>query len=261
MRGYKKVHTWMPTPTCSYTVPPHSVDWIHNGGARVEMVYRGTGSSGAQWTESRTPATAYTPSTGSITMASLGFIAGLHKPYNQALKLPEYYQNAFELLGDGADGKPGDWYLDIPGQSGSGWRSELPRWGADGGGFVYYVTAWGGRPKGGEQCVADYGNTTVCCGQPNGSVTGYQCPATAPTCVGYLDNIHFGSCVSDAPAPPGPPIRAVLPQLETLIHGAPGLTTPSWVGVTFAEATWLRPSTDVGFVELQAVSLPPSLRC
>ena len=36
-------------------------DWKHNGGAKIEMVYRGTHSSGAQWTESRVPATGFDP--------------------------------------------------------------------------------------------------------------------------------------------------------------------------------------------------------
>ena len=45
----------------------------HNGGKGVEMVYRGTGSAGAQWTESRTPVQSVNVSTGMITMAVSGY--------------------------------------------------------------------------------------------------------------------------------------------------------------------------------------------
>ena len=72
------------------------------------MVYRGTHSSGAQWTESRTPATAFAakgllPGHSHIKMAAAGFAAGRNKAYNQHLGLPEYYQNVWELLGDAHD--------------------------------------------------------------------------------------------------------------------------------------------------------------
>jgi hypothetical protein len=42
-------------------------------------------------------------------MAAAGFAAGNNKAYNQHLTVPEYFQNVFELLGDAAGGKPGDW--------------------------------------------------------------------------------------------------------------------------------------------------------
>ena len=91
-----------------YSVPSGTFDWKHNAGAKIEMVYRGTHSSGAQWTESRVPATGYDSATGHITMAAAGFAAGNNKAYNQHLTLPEYFQNVFELLG-ATGGKPGDW--------------------------------------------------------------------------------------------------------------------------------------------------------
>jgi len=91
-------------------VPPSAgLNWTHNGGKGVEMVYRGTGSSGAQWTESRVPVAAYNTAAGAITMAAAGFAAGKNKAYGQHLNLPEYYQNVFELLGDASLGRPGDW--------------------------------------------------------------------------------------------------------------------------------------------------------
>ena len=62
-----------------YTVEGGSFDWQHNGGAKIEMVYRGTQASGAQWTESRTPVTAVDADAGTITMATTGFQAGLNK--------------------------------------------------------------------------------------------------------------------------------------------------------------------------------------
>ena len=95
--------------TTGYSVPSGTFDWTHNGGAKIEMVYRGTHSSGAQWTESRVPVTRYDPATGHITMAAAGFAAGNNKAYNQHLTLPEYFQNAFELLGAAIGGRPGDW--------------------------------------------------------------------------------------------------------------------------------------------------------
>jgi hypothetical protein len=48
------------------------------------------------------------------------------------------------------------------------------------------------------------------------------------------------------------PIHAVLPQLELLVNGSPGLKDISYSDVTFSDATWLLPSTEVGFVEMQA---------
>ena len=44
----------------------------------------------------------------------------------------------------------------------------------------------------------------------------------------------------------------MLPQLQLLVNGTPGLKDISWSNVTFSDATWLLPSTDVGFVEMQA---------
>jgi hypothetical protein len=46
-------------------------------------------------------------------------------------------------------------------------------------------------------------------------------------------------------------LHAVLPQLELLVHVQPGVSGLSWSNVTFAEATWLLPSTELGFVEMQ----------
>lgn len=41
------------------------------------------------------------------------------------------------------------------------------------------------------------GTTKPCCGQGGNPVTPeYQCPTTAPTCVGYAFNRHFGHCVA-----------------------------------------------------------------
>eukprot|EP01051_Picozoa_sp_SAG22_P011477 SAG22_NODE_1108_length_5550_cov_4.655109_5_plen_325_part_00 len=119
-----------------YAVPAAAgLNWSHNKGGLVEMVYRGTKSSGAQWTESRTPVQSYGPGLlpghHHITMAAAGFAAGRNKAYNQHLGLPEYYQNAFELLGAARGGRPGDFYLDLP----------LGGGGGGGGGFVYFVTA------------------------------------------------------------------------------------------------------------------------
>ena len=48
------------------------------------------------------------------------------------------------------------------------------------------------------------------------------------------------------------PIHAVLPQLEMLVHAVPGSKNLTWTDVTFADATWLLPSSEVGFVEMQA---------
>ena len=77
------------TPT-GYSVPAASgLNWTHNSGSAVEMVYRGTHSSGAQWTESRTPVSKFVAGDGlvdghsHITMAAAGFAAGRNKAYNQ----------------------------------------------------------------------------------------------------------------------------------------------------------------------------------
>eukprot|EP01052_Picozoa_sp_SAG31_P024018 SAG31_NODE_2017_length_6663_cov_3.680530_5_plen_262_part_00 len=62
--------------------------WTHNNGRRIEMVYRGTHSSGAQWTESRNWAAGFDASSGEFTMAAAGFAAGKNKAYNQHLGAP-----------------------------------------------------------------------------------------------------------------------------------------------------------------------------
>ena len=215
-----------------YSVSPQ-LNFTHNGGARIEMVYRGTRASGAQWTESRIPAVGY--GGGEFTMAATAFANGNGKPYGQHLNLPELYQNAFELLGHAALGRPGDFYLDLDG---------------GGAGFVYFVTSDGSTPTT-TQCAADHGSTEPCCGQSGKPVPpSYQCPAAAPVCAGYVLDQHFGFC--RAPGKPAGPIRAVLPQLERLVHGTPGARDLAWANVTFADATWLVPSGDEGFVELQA---------
>jgi|EP01047_Picozoa_sp_COSAG01_P064960 hypothetical protein len=169
------------TTLTGYSLRKGSVNWKHNGGAKIEMVYRGTKSSGAQWTESRTPVIAVRDTLlgTHITMATDGFQAGIHKAYNQHLRIPEYVQNVYEMLGDAEHGRAGDFYLDLD---------------ANGKGFLYFVTE----------------------------------------------------------ADSSTPIKAVLPQLELLVDASPGTKNLQWSGVTFAEATWLIPSTDVGFVEMQA---------
>lgn len=126
-------------------------------------------------------------------------------------------------------------------------------------GFVYFVTSDGAPPlppppPGPGQCAANHGSTAPCCGQPGNPVpTAFQCPSAAPTCVGYIYNNHYGHCVAP-PGPPKPPpaIYAVLPQLELLVHGTPGTKDVAWANVVFADATWLLPSSEVGFVEMQA---------
>jgi hypothetical protein len=277
-----------------YSVPPATaaaLNWTHRGGSKIEMVYRGTRASGAQWTESRTPATAFDVRTGAITMASSGFKAGLNKPYGQHLNLPEYYQNSFELLGEAQNGKPGDWYLDLhPNDSTADADTDTgdaDATHAGSAGFVYFVTVDGSvpppspSPPGGPQCAANHGTSKPCCNQPGDPVPlPYQCPATAPTCADYIYKSHYGHCVTPSPTPPPsppkppPPIHAMLPQLEMLVHGTAGtkVTPPpsifrthllfrlipsfsqdlAWSNVVFADATWLRPSSDVGFVEMQA---------
>eukprot|EP01052_Picozoa_sp_SAG31_P024017 SAG31_NODE_2017_length_6663_cov_3.680530_4_plen_280_part_00 len=55
-----------------------------------------------------------------------------------------------------------------------------------------------------------------------------------------------------AEAEAGHPIKAILPQLELLVHGKSGMANVMWTDVTFSDATWLTPSTAVGFIEMQA---------
>ena len=253
------------TTATGYTVPlatASALNWTHNKGAKVEMVYRGTRASGAQWTESRTPATGFDVGSGAITMAAAGFKAGLNKPYDQHLNLPEYYQNAFELLGDAAEGKPGDWYLDVDADAVVDGAQATAGASA---GAVYFVTLDSSvlppspAPPAVGACAANHGSSVPCCGQSGNAVPlPYQCPAAFPTCEGYVYNSHYGHCAAPAPPPPPgppkppPPIHAVLPQLEQLVHGTAGTKDVAWSDVVFAEATWLQPSSSFGFVELQA---------
>ena len=66
----------------------------------------------------------------------------------------------------------------------------------------YMATAAGGG-GGGQDCAADYGKDTPCCGQPAGPGTTvkkqYQCPAGAPACTGYVFDSHWGHCSGAAP--------------------------------------------------------------
>lgn len=52
-----------------------------------------------------------------------------------------------------------------------------------------------------------------------------------------------------AEAEVGHPIKAILPQLELLVHGKPGMANVMWTDVTFSDATWLAPSTEVFLLE------------
>ncbi len=61
-----------------YQVPAGSLNLTYNGGAVVEMVYRGTAASGAQWTESRVPVASADTATGAITMAVRSLRACMH---------------------------------------------------------------------------------------------------------------------------------------------------------------------------------------
>lgn len=65
----------------------------------------------------------------------------------------------------------------------------------------YSVTAGGGGD--GQSCAADHGKDTPCCGQPSAPGTKvdprYQCPASAPTCIGYVYEGHWGHCSGRTP--------------------------------------------------------------
>ena len=55
-------------------------------------------------------------------------------------------------------------------------------------------------------CAADYGSKKPCCDQPGGMVDPqYQCPVSAPYCVGYLHNVRWGGCGPEPPPAPTPP--------------------------------------------------------
>ena len=46
-----------------------------------------------------------------------------------------------------------------------------------------------------QDCAANYGTTSPCCGQPGKPVAPqYVCPAGAPACSGYLYDQHYGKC-------------------------------------------------------------------
>jgi hypothetical protein len=48
------------------------------------------------------------------------------------------------------------------------------------------------------QCASDYGSSDPCCGQGGGTVAPYyQCPQSRPTCVNYVYNSHWGTCVGN----------------------------------------------------------------
>lgn len=48
---------------------------------------------------------------------------------------------------------------------------------------------------GNQQCAADHGKTDPCCSQPGEQVVPqYVCPASAPICVDYVYNQHWGHC-------------------------------------------------------------------
>ena len=47
-----------------------------------------------------------------------------------------------------------------------------------------------------QDCAANYGKNTSCCGQPSVFVKPkYRCPASTPICVDYVYGEHWGHCM------------------------------------------------------------------
>ena len=115
--GVRANRTWIPFPANSskpatsavITVP--GVDmlaWKHNVSA-IELVYRGANpnSAGSPWQESRCPTATISISTNGMGAATAVTIAqpcawnGNNKIHGrQALRIPAFVENVFELLGD-----------------------------------------------------------------------------------------------------------------------------------------------------------------
>jgi hypothetical protein len=55
-------------------------------------------------------------------------------------------------------------------------------------------------------CAADHGSSKPCCGQGGDPVDPqYQCPASAPFCTDYVENVQWGTCQQTPPPAPTPP--------------------------------------------------------
>ena len=103
---------------------------------------------------------------------------------------------------------PGDVEFGWPGAAGSGWSE--PRCAAA---SVAALTSTPGchpgQPNPSGACAADHNKSTPCCGQKSDPGTtvppAQQCPASKPTCVGYVYDHHYGHCTGTGPTPPPPP--------------------------------------------------------
>ena len=242
-----------------------SIDWKHNDGARIEMVYRGTRASGAQWTESRTPVTAVDAAAGTITMATTGFQAGLNKackgsrhaghPVPQDTP-PPVLQYLTYICSTTAPNRRRP-CARIPEPAGVD-RGSAPPFGQL---LVLLVSGWLGWvfsrsrfPAVALRRTADNQHLQVpeyvqnvfeMLGDAKDGRAGDFYLDLDPAGKGF---VYFVTTAAGAAAP----IKAVLPQLELLVSAHPGTTDLTWTDVTFAEATWLAPSGSDGFVEMQA---------
>ena len=107
---------------------------------------------------------------------------------------------------------------------------------ADGSGY----TLGAGGSGGGRSCSADHGKNTPCCGQPHAPGTTvpprYQCPASQPTCQGYVYMSHCEPCTSLlCPCPHESVIDAwACAQTATALAALPPprARTQAWAGST-----------------------------
>lgn len=83
-----------------------------------------------------------------------------------------------------------------------------------------------------------------------GEFYGVDAPTSAENSPAFLTEGTFatrGTELHYRPRPDEPPTGVVAPVLETLLH-ARGVRDLTFRGITFADATWLRPSTPQGFL-------------
>ena len=59
-----------------------------------------------------------------------------------------------------------------------------------------YGTCVGVRARPTVECASDFGSSNPCCGQESDDVTAqWQCSQSKPTCVSYMYNIQWGTCI------------------------------------------------------------------
>ena len=259
MNGVRANRSWTALPpgvvkeTTSLTVPgAAALSWRRNVTA-IELVYRGGESAGSQWQESRCPVASISNSTGAFPADSRTAVQQCAANYCPAAACPATDPHDHEMLN----------------KTGPHAQYICPAAAPFCIGYVYDSHL--GNCVGKNDTNAT-GTTRIEIAQPcvtngNNKIKGTQ-PLRIPAFVenvfellGSASHGHPGEFFIDSaegsvyyvPHAGETPesVQGVLPTLETLINST-GVEGASYSNLVFEYATWMRPSTAVGFVDVQA---------